>query len=103
MGLREWPVSAANKAFDDKCTDGGKRYVLEGSGVVICAGEKYPVVPNTLVCVRGDGTLRWEPNDATELVLLSPEYRGPPVLPIAGGLLALFTLLTAAALASSSG
>ena len=100
MGLRDWPPTVQREAFDDACQDGAQRYVLEGSGSVACAGKSFAVSPNTLVRVVGDGELRWSLNEGVdEIVLLTPEYRGPPLLPIAAG----FLVASIALIAVSSG
>ena len=48
---------------------------------------------NTLVRVDGATTLRWVPDD--ELVLLTPEYKGPNLLPFAAGFVVLMVALVA--------
>ena len=97
-----WPVSACFRAepshtatrpstspatsteLVDECADGALRYVLEGTGSVCADGdEPVAVAVNTLVRVDGATTLRWVPDD--ELVLLTPEYKGPNLLPFAAG------------------
>jgi len=98
MGLRDWPQTAqSERSAEDRCADGALRYVLEGSGTVqALPGETLPVSPNTLVRVSGDVTLRWTVDEGVdELVLLSPEYRGPPLAPIAAAVLFLFVALIA--------
>ena len=84
----------------DQYNEGALRYVLEGTGQLVCAGETYAVAPNTLVRVRdgmADVPMEWTPDDGSEeLVLLTPEYRGPPLLPIAGSFLIVFAALIAA-------
>ena len=53
-----------------------------------------PVQPNTLVRVSKPATLQWLADEG-ELVILTPEYKGPPLLPIAGALFLTFGLLIA--------
>ena len=79
-----------------ECADGALRYVLEGTGSVCADGdEPVAVAVNTLVRVDGATTLRWVPDD--ELVLLTPEYKGPNLLPFAAGFLVLMIGLIAVA------
>ena len=103
MGLRDWPSTVVTGGgLNDKCDGGARRYVLEGSGTVAVApgGEPIDVVPNTLISVPGEAELRWELADGVdEMVLLTPEYKGPPLVPIA----AAFFLTFAALIAVSSG
>lgn len=98
MGLRDWPstIVGAN-GLDEEVQSGARRYVLEGSGTVSVSssGEQINCAPNTLVTVDADCSLRWQPSDA-EMVLLTPEYKGPPLLPIVGGMFAVFTALIVA-------
>ena len=99
MGIREWPQSSATSELIDECADGALRYVLEGTGTVCVengGGDPVAVAPNSLVRV-GDGgaTLRWVPDD--ELLLLTPEYKGPNLLPVAAGIFVLFAALLAVA------
>ena len=71
--------------------------MLEGTGSVCADGdEPVAVAVNTLVRVDGATTLRWVP-DADELVLLTPEYKGPNLLPVVGGFLVLMIALVAVA------
>ena len=51
---------------------------------------------NTLVRVDSATTLRWVP-DGDELVLLTPEYKGPNLLPFAAGFVVLMVALVAVA------
>ena len=91
MGLRDWPSTVVTQggraAYDSAIEDGALRYVLEGTGTV-CRddGEARKIGPNTLVRVLGTegGALRWALDEGVdELVLLTPEYKGPPLLPVA--------------------
>ena len=96
MGIRDWPSSSVCEPLEEMCNDGALRYVLEGTGTVDCAGESFTVTPNTLIRVRsGEGaTLRWTLDDGcAELVILTPEYQGPPLLPIIGAFLAVCAVL----------
>jgi len=105
MGVRDWPPTIITQggrgAFDADVEDGSLRYVLEGSGTVQrdTAGEPLAVSPNTLVRVVGEGgALRWQLDEGVdELVLLTPEYKGPPLLPVAGAFLAACAALVVAA------
>ena len=86
--------------MQETCVDGAMRYVLEGAGTVVCGEARIAVEPNTLVRVRGDEVaLYWQPDDSrcSEMILLTPEYRGPPLLPIVAGFgLACVALVVAA-------
>ena len=97
LGIRDWPQTATSSELVDECADGALRYVLEGTGSVCADGdEPVAVAVNTLVRVDGGGTLRWVP-DADELVLLTPEYKGPNLLPFAAGFVVLMVALVAVA------
>ena len=96
LGIRDWPQTATSSELVDECADGALRYVLEGTGSVCADGdEPVAVAVNTLVRVDGGGTLRWVPDD--ELVLLTPEYKGPNLLPFAAGFVVLMVALVAVA------
>ena len=96
LGIRDWPQTATSSELVDECADGALRYVLEGTGSVCADGdEPVAVAVNTLVRVDGGGTLRWVPDD--ELVLLTPEYKGPNLLPFVGGFVVLMVALVAVA------
>lgn len=105
MGLRDWPSTVVTQggrsAYDADIEDGSRRYVLEGRATVRRdTGEALVVEPNTMVTVRGEvgGALRWELEEGVdELVLLTPEYKGPPLLPVMGGFLVTFAALIAVA------
>ena len=99
MGIRDWPPTTVRVSFDEQCAEGALRYVLEGSGMVTCAGESFSVSLNSLVRVQADDTsLFWSVDDeCQEMVLLTPEYRGPPLLPVVGA----FVLLCAALVATT--
>jgi len=94
MGIRDWPASARKLPFEDECAGGALRYVLEGRGSVACGSERYSVGPNSLVSVSPSEqsvTLEWTSEDGGadgELVLLTPEYKGPPLLPFAAAFFA---------------
>ena len=67
----------------------------------------FKQAPNTLVRVDGDAdsaddvVLEWGLGEGcAELVLLTPEYKGPPLLPVAG---AFFVLCAALIGASTTG
>ena len=94
MGLRDWPSTVVQGSLTDPCKDGGMRYVLEGSGTASRGDESLAVSVGSLVTVRGGGDVIWEA-DGSEMVLLTPEYNGPPLLPIAGGLFLAFAALIA--------
>ena len=97
LGIRDWPQTATSTELVDECADGALRYVLEGTGSVRADGdEPVAVAVNTLVRVDGGGTLRWVP-DGDELVLLTPEYKGPNLLPFAAGFVVLMVGLVAVA------
>ena len=98
MGIRDWPSLSVCEPLEQQCNDGALRYVLEGSGTVNCAGESFAVTPNTLITVRSEegATLRWTLDDGcAELIILTPEYQGPPLLPIIGAFLAACVVLVA--------
>ena len=95
MGLRDWPSTVVQGSLTDQCNDGAQRYILEGSGQVSRDGETIDVKVGNLLTVRGDGDLLWEAS-SDEMVLLTPEYKGPPLLPIAGGIFLAFGVLVAA-------
>ena len=96
MGLRDWPSTVVASRYTDVCDDGALRYVLEGSGTASLDGsESLAVGVGSLVTVRGGGEVVWC-TDGDEMVLLTPEYKGPPLLPIAGGLFLAFGVLIAA-------
>ena len=92
MGVRDWPSTVVRGSLDDECDEGAMRYVLEGTGQINCARESVQVQPNTLVRVSKAATLQWLADEG-ELVILSPEYKGPPLLPIAGALFLTFAAL----------
>lgn len=97
IGIRDWPQTATSSELVDECADGALRYVLEGTGSVCADGdEPVAVAVNTLVRVDGATTLRWVP-DGDELVLLTPEYKGPNLLPFAAGFVVLMVGLVAVA------
>ena len=91
MGLRDWPSTVVDAGgLDERCDVGAMRYVLEGEGTVTdsATGTTVKVKPNSLVRVLAeDGAeLQWVPAPpCQELVLLTPEYRGPSLLPVVGG------------------
>ena len=89
MGIRDWPQTFTSDVYIDECDAGARRYVLEGTGSVciVDGGEPVPIAPNSLVTVDSAATLRWSPDG--ELILLTPEYKGPNLLPIAAGLVVL--------------
>ena len=95
-GVRDWPSTVISVRLEDECQAGAQRYVLEGCGTCDCDGSRFDVAPNTLVRVDADATLKWERSGDEELVLLTPEYQGPPLLPIAGGFLAVCVALIVA-------
>ena len=98
MGIRDWPSTVVRAPYlEEKCKPGATRYVLEGTGTVDCNGKSFAVAPNSLVKVLDeDGAeLRWLPDEG-EMVLLTPEYQGPPLLATAGGFLVLCATLIAA-------
>ena len=96
LGVRDWPQTAKQGPFDDECDAGALRYVLEGTGSVCADGDQpVAVAVNTLVRVDSPTTLRWVPDD--ELVLLTPEYKGPNLLPFAAGFVVLMVALIAVA------
>ena len=97
IGIRDWPQTATSSELVDECADGALRYVLEGTGSVCADGdEPVAVAVNTLVRVDGATTLRWV-SDGDELVLLTPEYKGPNLLPFAAGFVVLMVGLVAVA------
>ena len=97
LGVRDWPQTATSSELVDECADGALRYVLEGTGSVCADGdEPVAVAVNTLVRVDSATTLRWVP-DGDELVLLTPEYKGPNLLPFAAGFVVLMVALVAVA------
>lgn len=92
MGIRDWPSVVLTGPYTDACEGGALRYVLEGSGRVSCGGVTLDVQPNSLVSVstsEAEVTLVWTPVEgsggemSSEMVLLTPEYKGVPLLPIA--------------------
>ena len=88
LGIRDWPSQARSTAYEESCAEGAMRYVLEGSGAVTCGEDvmtRTPVGPNSLVRVTSDDTLQWSLDDGTDkLVVLTPEYQGPPLAIVAG-------------------
>ena len=103
MGLRDWPQQLHREPFTDECNGGTRRYVLEGSGTVSSGeGDSAAVGPNALITVDESCTLTWAFGDGVEeIVLLTPEYQGPPLFAVA----AAFALMTAglAVLAAPAG
>ena len=94
MGIRDWPSVVLTGPYTDACEGGALRYVLEGSGRVSCGGVTLDVQPNSLVSVNTSDeakvTLVWTPvlegsggERSSEMVLLTPEYKGVPLLPVA--------------------
>ena len=107
MGLRDWPSTVVRGSLEDSCEAGAMRYVLEGTGRLACDGtsNRVPIGVNVgdLIRVNEQAELRWEPDDSVaEMVILSPEYRGPPLLPVVGAFAALCVLLIAATSGGSS-
>ena len=76
---------------------GNREYVRYGSLTFNPNTKSFAVAPNSLVKVLDeDGAeLRWLPDEG-EMVLLTPEYQGPPLLATAGGFLVLCATLIAA-------
>ena len=87
LGIRDWPSIARTAAFEEACTEGSLRYVLEGRGFVTSGvNNSVPVTPNSLLRVTTDSsTLSWTLDEGCdELVVLTPEYQGPPIALVAG-------------------
>ena len=100
MGVRDWPDTVVKVYKEEEVAKGAIRYVLEGTGTVnLPDGESVPVGVGSLVKVTAeDGVaLRWVPDDG-EMLLLTPEYQGPPLLVTAGG----FVLACAALIAATA-
>jgi len=98
LGIREWMSNTFKPGKEDKCKTDSYRYVLQGTGRAICpeTNENFGVSPNTLVRTKMDCTLKWQPDDE-EIVVLTPEYIGFPLLIVFPTLLALVVALIAAA------
>lgn len=103
LGIRDWPSQAHDVPWTDECDDGALRYVLEGVGTVTTGGgttaESIAVAPGMLLTSTFACTLSWVPGGEGEMVILTPEYRGPPLALVAGGLFGAFALLIAATVA----
>ena len=58
------------------------------------ADELMPVAVGTMISVTDGCTLSWLPADGCkEIVILTPEYKGPPLALVAAGFAALCVLL----------
>ena len=105
MGIRDWPETVVSKntaqqgVLDDECDAGAMRYVLEGTGTVETeAGDRIEVAPNSLIEVKDAGSLVWSVgDDCNEMILLTPEYRGPPIALVAAVFVAMCAALVATA------
>ena len=109
MGIRDWPSQVYSESWVDECDDNALRYVLEGSGTVsrlrdgtLDGGlESIAVAPNTLVTVTEACSLSWVLDAGAEMVVLTPEYKGPPLGLVAGGLFGALAVLVATSFGGS--
>lgn len=79
MGIRDWPQTQRNGAWQEQVTDGQTlvRYVLDGQGKLTITDNSsssssttQAVGPGTLIEVTDDATLDW----SGDLLLLTPGY-----------------------------
>ena len=87
LGIRDWPSTARKAPFEEECAEGALRYVLEGRGAVTSGvNTSVAIAPNSLLSVTTDSSsLSWTlDEDCDELVVLTPEYQGPPIALVAG-------------------
>ena len=105
MGVRDWPQTSSRGAFEDECQAGARRYVLEGAGTVrarvggepSAADEQVPVAVGTMLEVTEECTLAWLPEPGCkELVILTPEYKGPPLAAVGAAFALLLAVLVVA-------
>ena len=98
MGVRDWPQTSKRGPFEDECAAGALRYILEGRGRVRArvgsepgsADEEQEVSVGSLLQVSEACTLSWLPEaDCEEIVLLTPEYKGPPLAFVAAAFVGL--------------
>jgi hypothetical protein len=106
MGVRDWPQTSQQGPFEDECAAGARRYVLEGSGSVrartglepAADDEVLPISVGAMLEVSDACTLSWLPDEGCkEIVILTPEYKGPPLALVAGGFAAFCVLLVVVA------
>ena len=106
MDCRDWPQTSKRGPFEDECAAGALRYVLEGRGRVrartgsepTATDEEQEVEVGSLLEVSEACTLTWLPEaGCEEIVILTPEYKGPNLLPFAAGFLVLMVGLIAVA------
>lgn len=104
QGVRDWPQTSNRGPFEDVCEAGALRYVLQGSGIVRAQMGAQPasedpevaVDVGTMLEVSEPCTLVWMPDNKLGFVLLTPEYKGPPLLAVAAAFFVLFGGLIAA-------
>ena len=98
MGCRDWPQTSKRGPFEDECAAGALRYVLEGRGRVrartgsepATTDEEQEVVVGSLLEVSEACTLSWLPEaGCEEMVILTPEYKGPPIAFVAAAFVGL--------------
>jgi len=91
MGIREWPGMCVSRGtaqrgeYEEKCAAGALRYVLEGEGVVSTEdGDEVEVGPNSLIEVIDESILVWTvAENFNEMIILTPEYKGPSLAIVA--------------------
>jgi hypothetical protein len=105
MGCRDWPQTSKRGPFEDECAAGALRYVLEGRGRVrartgsepASTDEEQEVEVGSLLEVSETCTLSWLPEaGCEEMVILTPEYKGPPIAFVAAAFLGLCAISLAA-------
>ena len=98
MGCRDWPQTSKRGPFEDECAAGALRYVLEGRGRVrartgsepATTDEEQEVEVGSLLEVSEACTLSWLPEaGCEEMVILTPEYKGPPIAFVAAAFVGL--------------
>ena len=98
MGCRDWPQTSKRGPFEDECAAGALRYVLEGRGRVrartgsepTATDEEQEVEVGSLLEVSEACTLTWLPEaGCEEIVILTPEYKGPPIAGVAAAFVGL--------------
>ena len=98
QGVRDWPQTSSRGPFEDTCNAGALRYVLQGSGTVRAQLGASPapqdpevaVEVGTMLEVSEPCKLVWMPDNKLGFVILTPEYKGPPLLAVAAAFLVLF-------------
>ena len=111
QGVRDWPQTSNRGPFEDVCEAGALRYVLQGSGTVRARMGDAPAPEDpevsvdigTMLEVSEPCTLVWMPDNKLGFVLLTPEYKGPPLLAVGAAFFVLFGGLIAGVVGGGGG